>query len=42
MKYFAVLRNIFKTNTGNNPDENPDLPVDYKNLYCKPMVIRLL
>ncbi len=24
IKYFAVLRNRFKTN--NNPDENPDLP----------------
>jgi hypothetical protein len=31
MKYFIVLRN-------KNPDENPDLPMDFKNLDRKSKV----
>ncbi len=34
MKYVVVLWNRFKTS--NDPDENPDLPMDFKNLDGKP------
>jgi hypothetical protein len=36
MKYFEVLQNRLKTNK--NPDENPDLTMDFKNLDSKPTV----
>jgi hypothetical protein len=32
-----VLSNRIKTNK--NPDENPDLPIDFENLHCKPKVL---
>jgi hypothetical protein len=36
IEYFIVLCNRFKTYK--NPNENPDLPMDFKNLRRKPKV----
>jgi hypothetical protein len=36
MKYFIVLKKRSKTNK--KPDENPNLPMDFKNLHHKQKV----
>jgi hypothetical protein len=40
-KYFIVLGNILKI-LNKNPEDNPDLPMDFKNLGREPKVSRLL